>query len=245
MSGLDFPVEMLQEFTRNGEIPVEIEIRDDSSSSIQYIINQNFTEENFQKSLERVERRETNYYGKTDTWMYQSLFDYPIKDKKVLIVGSTYPWYEAIALYFGAKEVIVSEYSNRESFNDKVKYTKPWELKEDEYDVCFSISSVEHDGLGRCGDPINPNGDLKSMKELKTYLKKDGLLFLSVPIGKDMLFWNVHRVYGAVRFPLLIDGWEKVKQYGFSSNSFDNMVNNAKSTMYQPITVLRNTEQEL
>jgi len=27
------------------------------------------------------------------------------------------------------------------------------------FDMVFSFSSIEHDGLGRYGDPLNPNGD--------------------------------------------------------------------------------------
>jgi len=53
---------------------------------------------------------------------------------------------------------------------------------------------VEHIGLGRYGDEIDPNGDLKSIAELKRVLKGD-LLFV-VPVGNPQLQFNVHRVYG-------------------------------------------------
>lgn len=34
-----------------------------------------------------------------------------------------------------------------------------------------------------------------------------GLLFLSVPVGPDVLAWNLLRRYGRVRLPLLLEGW--------------------------------------
>jgi hypothetical protein len=94
--------------------------------------------------------------------------------------------------------------------------------KEDyQYDGAISISSVEHSGLGRYGDPLDPDGDLKSMKFLHGKLKPGALLFLSVPIGKDQILWNAHRVYGRERLPLLIDGFKIIETYGLIDSDYD------------------------
>ncbi len=53
------------------------------------------------------------------------------------------------------------------------------------YDRALSLSSFDHDGLGRYGDPINPVGDLVAMETVRRQLHCDGLLFLTVPIGKS------------------------------------------------------------
>lgn len=45
------------------------------------------------------------------------------------------------------------------------------------------MCSFDHDGLGRYGDPINPEGDLVAMGTVMDVLKEGGLLFLTVPIG--------------------------------------------------------------
>ncbi len=50
-------------------------------------------------------------------------------------------------------------------------------------DRALSLSSFDHDGLGRYGDPINPIGDLVAMETVKQDLRSDGLLFLTIPIG--------------------------------------------------------------
>lgn len=52
------------------------------------------------------------------------------------------------------------------------------------FEAVISLSSFDHDGLGRYGDPINPDGDLEAMKTVRSVLNEQGLLFLTVPIGK-------------------------------------------------------------
>ncbi len=57
------------------------------------------------------------------------------------------------------------------------------------------MHTVEHVGLGRYGDPIDPNGDLKAISELKRILTKDGYLLFVVPVGKPKIEFNAHRIY--------------------------------------------------
>jgi SAM-dependent methyltransferase len=54
---------------------------------------------------------------------------------------------------------------------------------------------VEHVGLGRYGDPLDPNGDLKAMAELQRVVAPGGSLLFVVPIGKPRVVFNAHRVY--------------------------------------------------
>ncbi len=54
---------------------------------------------------------------------------------------------------------------------------------------------VEHVGLGRYGDALDPQGDLKAISELKRVLSPDGDLLFVVPVGKPRVMFNAHRVY--------------------------------------------------
>lgn len=54
---------------------------------------------------------------------------------------------------------------------------------------------VEHIGLGRYGDPLDCDGDLKAIYELKRVLAKGGDLLFVVPIGKPKIMFNAHRIY--------------------------------------------------
>jgi glycosyltransferase involved in cell wall biosynthesis len=54
---------------------------------------------------------------------------------------------------------------------------------------------VEHIGLGRYGDPIDPDADLKAMSELQRVLSPNGDLLFVVPVGQPHVEFNAHRVY--------------------------------------------------
>jgi hypothetical protein len=57
------------------------------------------------------------------------------------------------------------------------------------------MHTVEHIGLGRYGDEIDPDGDLKAMAELERVLAPGGNLFFVVPIGEPKIVFNSHRIY--------------------------------------------------
>lgn len=51
--------------------------------------------------------------------------------------------------------------------------------------------------LGRYGDPLDPDGDLKAMKLVYSMLKPGGLLFLTVPVGPDVVVVAINAVNNA------------------------------------------------
>ena len=55
---------------------------------------------------------------------------------------------------------------------------------------------LEHVGLGRYGDPIDPDGDIKAFLELQRVLAIGGNLLVVVPVGKPRIMFNAHRIYG-------------------------------------------------
>lgn len=57
------------------------------------------------------------------------------------------------------------------------------------------MHTIEHVGLGRYGDKIDPNGDIKAINELKRVVAKNGHLLFVVPIGKSKIIFNAHRIY--------------------------------------------------
>jgi hypothetical protein len=54
---------------------------------------------------------------------------------------------------------------------------------------------VEHIGLGRYGDPLDYDGDIKAIGELKRILENDGNLLFVVPVGEPRIKFNAHRIY--------------------------------------------------
>lgn len=58
-----------------------------------------------------------------------------------------------------------------------------------------SLHAVEHFGLGRYGDPVDPSASLRAMKSLQRVLGYDGRLYFAVPIGRERIEFNAHRVF--------------------------------------------------
>lgn len=54
---------------------------------------------------------------------------------------------------------------------------------------------------------IDPMGDIREIRKIHCFLKKDGLLFLGLPIDyMDHLVFNAHRIYGPLRASILFEG---------------------------------------
>lgn len=54
---------------------------------------------------------------------------------------------------------------------------------------------IEHIGLGRYGDPIDPDGSSNALAELERVVASGGVLYLSVPVGRERVCFNAHRVF--------------------------------------------------
>ncbi|MDD2714783.1 MAG: DUF268 domain-containing protein [Candidatus Wallbacteria bacterium] len=63
---------------------------------------------------------------------------------------------------------------------------------------CDSLSclhALEHFGLGRYGDPIDPKGYESGIHNMAQILRDGGVLYLSVPIGSERVVFNAHHVF--------------------------------------------------
>ena len=58
---------------------------------------------------------------------------------------------------------------------------------------CLHVA--EHIGLGRYGDPLDPEGTVKATKELTRVLAGGGDLYFALPVGKPRLCFNAHRIH--------------------------------------------------
>lgn len=73
-------------------------------------------------------------------------------------------------------------------------------FKDNLFESVSCLHTIEHIGLGRYGDTINPDGDKEAIAELKRIVKPGGDLFVSVPVGKKHTAFNGHRIYNAYEF---------------------------------------------
>lgn len=65
-------------------------------------------------------------------------------------------------------------------------------------DYCDSLSclhALEHFGLGRYGDPIDPKGYESGIRNMASIVRAGGVFYLSVPVGIERVEFNAHRVF--------------------------------------------------
>ena len=75
---------------------------------------------------------------------------------------------------------------------------------------------IEHIGLGRYGDQIDPEGTFKAARELVRILGPGGNLYLSLPIGQQRVCFNAQRIHSTSAVMEMFEGLDLVE---FSSVS--------------------------
>ena len=241
------PRDMIDKYTLSGKIPVFNCYRNDtvtpqsivwSDSYIQSFIN-NFTFNNIKTNQHGAESYSGASMLHVDAF---SKYIESIQGKSVAVVGSQTPWIEAILINAGATKVTTIEY-NKPICNHPILNTISYDdfcASTELFDSIVSYSSIEHSGLGRYGDPLNPEGDIETMKQVYNHLCEGGMCFLGVPVGKDELSWNVHRVYGQHRLPLIFSNFTELEWFGCDKNYiYSCPVPRGSQHIIQPVMVLK------
>ena len=86
------------------------------------------------------------------------------------------------------------------------------------FDYCDSLSclhALEHFGLGRYGDRLDPEGHSKGLNNLHRILRSDGILYLAVPIGPHRIEFNAHRVFGVPELVHMVSERFVIQRFSF------------------------------
>ncbi|CAI5494001.1 unnamed protein product, partial [Closterium sp. Naga37s-1] len=157
------------EFTVNGSIQAVDHFygMDKHDSGVKPIV---WPTEEIDLRRQRAEARlpQVSAYGANTTLTFYEAFNkYPVKGKSVLVVGSQVPWLEAILLAYKAGSITTVDFNKPVADYPELRLWSIPELDatDETFDVVASYSSLEHDGLGRYGDPLNPDGDRLRMKK--------------------------------------------------------------------------------
>ena len=98
------------------------------------------------------------------------------------------------------REIEVVDIRPMESIDENIKLLQLDIVDRDSvpHEICDSLSclhTIEHIGLGRYGDTINPDGWLTALDNLLVILKPGGVLYLSAPIGEGSIEFDAHRLF--------------------------------------------------
>ena len=217
------PQELLKDFTMNNRLPVRQHYVDK-----RYLGNKAqtpvWTEQLIDSWVEKAKKGklEGTYWSSETNALRDGLKHAPgIQNGRVLVIGSENPWLEACLLEAGAREVVTLEYGRIISEHPKVKTLVPYEFRMrylnntlGRFDAVATFSSVEHSGLGRYGDALNPWGDIIAIARAWCVTKEGGSLTIGVMYnhGHDYIRFNADRYYGKLRYPYLTTNWKQLYQ---------------------------------
>ena len=250
------PKNLINEYTLNGKIEVMYKYIDGRNElhkkiwEIDYINSyiRRFTKNNILRNKQGDEP-----YKDASLFICQALNNYDLSNKKVAIIGSTSPWVEAIIINHSCKDITTIEYNKPESnhpyiktieYDDIYKLYSTNSIEETEkFDFVITYSSIEHSGLGRYGDPLNPNADIETMDLIHKLLKSDGILLWGAPVGgNDVVTWNAHRVYGKIRLPIIFKKFKVLEWFGLKKEVL-NINKTARSGFGQPVILCSKINQ--
>jgi len=86
-------------------------------------------------------------------------------------------------------------------------------------DSVSCLHALEHFGLGRYGDPIDANGYQLGLEGLTNLLCAGGVLYLSVPIGRQRIEFNGHRIFAIETILALTRARFSLRQFSFIDDS--------------------------
>lgn len=125
-------------------------------------------------------------------------FIYQANPKRHIDIGSRVDGFVAHVAVFRKIEVFDIR-GLAQSDHPNIEFKKADLMSEGEKEVTDSLSClhvIEHFGLGRYGDPIDPEGYILGFKNLIRMLKPGGVLYISFPIGtRNEVHFNAHRVF--------------------------------------------------
>lgn len=81
---------------------------------------------------------------------------------------------------------------------------------------CLHVA--EHIGLGRYGDPLDPEGTRKAARELTRVLAPGGSLFFGLPVGVERTCFNAHRIHAPETILAYFKGLEVMEFSGVHDN---------------------------
>lgn len=103
------------------------------------------------------------------------------------------------------------------------------QIPDDSIESMSALCSLEHFGLGRYGDPINPEACFMCFDNIQKKLKKGGNLYISLPIGKERVEFNAHRVFYA---NTVVDCFSQLQLQEFSCATESGIENNVDIHKY-------------
>ncbi len=134
-------------------------------------------------------------YFYQDAWAAGKIFE--LRPKHHYDVGSSVKTLGIVSQFVQTTMVDIRPVNVQlRNFNFKTGSILALPFENDSIESLSSLCVVEHIGLGRYGDELDPWGSEKAIAELKRVLKKGGNLLVSVPVDSNSrVYFNAHRAF--------------------------------------------------
>lgn len=163
---------------------------------------ENFTihEESLWPSIEEkyANAGTVNNYFWQDLWAARLI--YKNMPQEHYDIGSRLDGFIAHVLCFGIPVKMIdirpfpTEIEGLETIVDDATFLK--EFADNSIESLSALCSLEHFGLGRYGDPIDPEACFICFENIQRKIKRGGgKLYLAVPVGRERVEFNAHRIF--------------------------------------------------
>jgi hypothetical protein len=136
-----------------------------------------------------------------------------LRDKSVAVVAS--PDYYSDAILVSLCREVTSVRLRKVGGSttlSKGAFLFDWLREENsQYDLIICPSLLESWGLGRHGEPLDPDADIALMQQFHKKLHPTGTCCIQLPVGRDRLIFNAMRIYGIHRLSAILQGWRAVE----------------------------------
>jgi SAM-dependent methyltransferase len=136
------------------------------------------------------------HYFYQDLWAARKVYE--ARPERHLDIGSRIDGFVAHVLTFMPVEVIdirpLSSKVRGLTFR-QADATNLADIPDGSVESLSSLHVVEHFGLGRYTDPVDPQACFAAMRAMQRVVRPGGKLYFSVPVGRERVEFNAHRVF--------------------------------------------------
>ena len=154
------------------------------------------------------------HYFHQDLWAARKIFERA--PARHIDIGSRVDGFVAHLLVF--MPVTIIDIRQLDSNIDGLSFirddaTQLAQIPSDSVESLSTLHAAEHFGLGRYSDPVDPSACFKFMNALQRVLAPGGSLYFSVPVGRERVEFNAHRVFAP---STIIDSFPQLRLVSFS-----------------------------
>ena len=165
------------------------------------------------------------HYFHMDLWLAQQVV--AAKPKRHLDVGSRIDGFVAhlattMPVTIGDIRPVASQHANIAFMQLDLMDATTTQQKVGAYPSVSCLHTLEHIGLGRYGDPLNPHGDVTALTTLAALTEPGGRFYFATPFGRERIEFNAQRVYGLPRLKaMLAEAGFTIEQFAYVDDAGD------------------------